>query len=221
MDRHGTGAEICEAIEAGAHSRQLSRTVTTMLPIQHFGKEVRFESFAYMGAAESEQLLVLVHRRDDAGGDALPIVRVHSGCITGDVLHSLRCDCHAQLQLALTVIQEAGIGVLIYLPYHEGRGIGLFRKLQAYALQDKGADTVDANRAQGLPVDGRNFDLAAAALLDMKMPAIRLLSNNPAKATALARHGIFVSERVPLVVARNVHNSDYIETKKRRLNHDL
>lgn len=199
----------------------IERTITTVLPIEHEGREVPLEAIAYKGSDESEQLLVLVNRQENVDERATPIVRVHSGCVTGDIFHSLRCDCYSQLQMALTAICQAQLGVIIYLPYHEGRGIGLFRKLEAYALQDKGVDTVDANVKIGMPIDARDYSLAASVLIDLGMPEIRLLSNNPAKKQALVANGISVAERIPLVSEPTRFNTRYLETKRVRMAHAL
>jgi GTP cyclohydrolase II len=149
-----------------------------------------------------------------------PLVRLHSECLTGDVLGSLRCDCGEQLSAALELIATAGSGVLLYLP-QEGRGIGLANKIRAYALQDTGLDTVDANLALGLPVDRREYASAAAILRDLGLRQVRLLTNNPAKRAALEKHGIRVVERVPLTVPPNADNRQYLRTKADRMGHLL
>jgi GTP cyclohydrolase II len=149
-----------------------------------------------------------------------PLVRVHSECWTGDVLGSLRCDCGEQLGRALTAITADGAGVLLYLR-QEGRGIGLANKLRAYALQDDGLDTVAANAALGLPVDGREYGGAAAMLTELGVERVRLMTNNPGKAAALESHGIRVVERVPLPGVPNPVNLPYLETKAARLGHIL
>ena len=148
-------------------------------------------------------------------------MRIHSGCVTGDIFHSLRCDCYQQLQAALKVITDAPFGAIVYVPYHEGRGIGLFKKIQAYALQDQGLDTVEANISVGAPVDSRDYDLSARALIDLGMGEIKLLSNNPAKEQALKALGIRVAERVPIVVTPNKFNKRYLETKRARMAHKI
>ncbi len=153
-------------------------------------------------------------------GDAIPLVRLHSECLTGDVLGSLRCDCGQQLHAALELIAEAPSGVLLYLP-QEGRGIGLANKIRAYALQDQGLDTVDANLALGLPVDRRDYAAAAHILLSLGLRQVRLLTNNPAKSAALEKHGVQVVERVPLEVPPNPINLDYLRTKADRMGHLL
>src|SRR5437868_8486415 len=149
-----------------------------------------------------------------------PLVRLHSECLTGDVLGSLRCDCGQQLEAALTLIARAGSGVLLYLP-QEGRGIGLANKIRAYALQDRGLDTVDANLALGLPVDGREYASAAEILRHLGLRRVRLLTNNPLKSAALERHGIQVVERVPLSIPPNAVNGQYLRTKADRMGHLL
>ena len=149
-----------------------------------------------------------------------PLVRLHSECLTGDILGSLKCDCGPQLSGALAAIAESGWGLLLYLR-QEGRGIGLINKLRAYALQDQGFDTVDANLRLGFAEDERDFEVAAAMLRLLGQKRIRLLTNNPAKAEALAAAGVEVAERVPLQIAPNPHNSAYLDTKKRRSGHQL
>jgi GTP cyclohydrolase II len=146
---------------------------------------------------------------------------VHSGCVTGDIFHSLRCDCRAQLEAALKRIAETPNGVLIYLPFHEGRGIGLFKKIKAYALQDQGLDTVDANIKIGEPIDAREYELAAEILHDLAFDKIRLMTNNPAKIEALEEAGIEVVDRVPVVTRPGTHNEHYLDTKRRRMAHKL
>ncbi|HVT68268.1 MAG TPA: bifunctional 3,4-dihydroxy-2-butanone-4-phosphate synthase/GTP cyclohydrolase II [Trebonia sp.] len=154
----------------------------------------------------------------DEGDDVL--VRVHSECLTGDVLGSERCDCGTQLDAAMAKIAELGRGVVLYLRGHEGRGIGLLSKLQAYELQDAGADTVDANLELGLPVDAREYSVAAQLLDDLGVRSVRLLTNNPAKVDALAAHGFGVT-RIPLPPLATPHNVRYLTTKRDRLGHQL
>jgi GTP cyclohydrolase II len=153
-------------------------------------------------------------------GEAIPLVRLHSECLTGDVLGSLRCDCGQQLEAALELIASAPAGVLLYLP-QEGRGIGLANKIRAYALQDQGLDTVDANLALGLPVDRRDYAAAAHILLSLGLRQVRLLTNNPSKTAALEKHGVRVVERVPLAVPPNPLNLEYLRTKADRMGHLL
>ncbi|HCC58064.1 MAG TPA: GTP cyclohydrolase II [Solibacterales bacterium] len=149
-----------------------------------------------------------------------PLVRVHSQCLTGDVLHSLRCDCRDQLDLALTMIAADGAGLLIY-EQKEGRGIGLMNKLRAYELQDRGADTVEANRMLGFESDLRNYELPAAIVRHFGITRVRLLSNNPEKVEAMQRGGIEVVERVPVIVAHAETRRSYLETKRQKMGHLL
>ncbi len=198
-------------------------SVETILPIDYQGRELMLEAHAYQGETDEEQVLALVHRDKNAinGSVPTPVVRVHSGCVTGDIFHSLRCDCYQQLQAALKIITEVPIGAIVYAPYHEGRGIGLFKKIQAYALQDQGLDTVEANIEVGAPIDSRDYALTARVLRDLDMPEIKLLSNNPAKEQALKAHGIRVVERLPIVVVPNKFNKRYLETKRARMAHKI
>ncbi len=196
-------------------------SVKTVLPIELGGRELSLEAHAYQGDLPEEQALVLIHRAPDAGPREVPVVRVHSGCVTGDIFHSLRCDCYQQLQAALKTITSVPLGVIVYVPYHEGRGIGLFKKIQAYALQDQGFDTVEANIEVGAPIDSRDYELTARILRHLDMPQVKLLSNNPAKEQALKALGIEVVERLPIVVKPNPHNKRYLETKRRRMAHKL
>lgn len=151
---------------------------------------------------------------------APPLVRIHSQCLTGDVFGSLRCDCRQQLEMSLAMIAQAGAGVLIY-ELQEGRGIGLMAKLQAYELQDKGRDTVQANEELGFKADERGFQLPAAILKLLGLKAVRLLSNNPQKVAALEAAGIKVTERVPCEVEPHAQSQRYLETKKKKLGHIL
>jgi GTP cyclohydrolase II len=194
----------------------------TILPIEFRNREVKVEARAYQGADPTCQAMVLVHRDKDAGnGHTVPVVRVHSGCVTGDIFHSLRCDCYPQLQASLDRILTSPVGVLVYLPYQEGRGIGLVNKIRAYALQDQGYDTVDANVAIGAPIEARDYDLAAHILFDLGYPEIRLLTNNPAKVEALQAEGVDVIEQLPLIVKPSSYNTRYLKTKKERMAHKL
>jgi len=153
-------------------------------------------------------------------GEVAPLVRMHSECLTGDVLGSMRCDCGQQLSAALAMLATAPSGVLLYLP-QEGRGIGLANKIRAYALQDDGLDTVDANLALGLPVDRRDYAAAAAILRKLGLRQVRLLTNNPLKSAALERNGVRVVERVPLSMPPNAVNRYYLRTKADRMGHLL
>ena len=157
----------------------------------------------------------------DLGDGADVLVRVHSECLTGDVFGSLRCDCGPQLQTALGEIAAAGRGVVVYLRGHEGRGIGLLSKLRAYELQERGRDTLDANLELGLPADARDYAAAADVLADLGVRSLRLMTNNPAKADALVRHGLKVLGSEPMPVAAGEHNLRYLRTKRDRMGHDL
>lgn len=157
----------------------------------------------------------------DPAAAAAPLVRVHSECLTGEVLGSLRCDCKPQLDLALERIAAEGCGVVVYLRGHEGRGIGLAHKLRAYALQDEGADTADANLALGLPVDGRDYATGARILADLGVRRMRLMTNNPRKYEGISGFGLAIVERVPLLTRPQTENAGYLATKRDRLGHLL
>ena len=149
-----------------------------------------------------------------------PLLRIHSQCLTGDVFHSLRCDCRSQLELALNLIAEEGRGLLIY-EHQEGRGIGLLNKLRAYELQDDGADTVEANERLGFEADLRDYEMPAEILRYFGVRSVRLLSNNPDKIAALERAGIRVAERIPCIIAAHESSAGYLRTKKQKLGHLL
>ena len=148
-------------------------------------------------------------------------MRVHSECLTGDVFGSLRCDCGPQLHESMRLIQEAGRGVIVYVRGHEGRGIGLAAKLQAYRLQEEGLDTVDANVEQGLPVDAREYSVAGQILADLGVASMNLLSNNPDKVEALSGYGPVVSGRTRVEIVPSHENIAYLRTKRDRMGHDL
>ena len=169
------------------------------------------------GAPDGKEHVVIALGK--LGGEP-PLVRIHSECLTGDALFSLRCDCGAQLQAALKAIAAEGRGAVLYLR-QEGRGIGLGNKIRAYALQDGGADTVEANHQLGLPADARDYSLAVELLKHLKLARIRLMTNNPKKLDALKRDGIEVTERVSIAPGRNPHNADYLDTKARKMGHWL
>jgi len=200
---------------------ELDWMAQTILPIEFRGRELKLEARAYQGTDPNFQALALVHRAKHNGADHIPLVRVHSGCVTGDIFHSLRCDCYPQLQAALDRITSTPVGILIYLPFQEGRGIGLVNKIRAYALQDQGYDTVDANVAIGAPIEARDYDLAAHILFDLGYPEIKLMTNNPAKVEALREEGVDVIEQLPLIVEPSPYNTRYLATKKERMAHKL
>ncbi|MBI5135329.1 GTP cyclohydrolase II [Candidatus Uhrbacteria bacterium] len=180
-----------------------------------------FEVLVYAMAGESEPIIALVQRgKNNAPWGDEALVRLNSSCLTGDVLGSLRCDCRDQLAGALTRIQDAGEGVLLYLP-QEGRGIGIAEKIRAYALQEQGMDTVDANLHLGYPIDGRHYGFAAQVLKHLGLKSIRILTNNPKKIEALEQYGILILGREPLETTPTPHNINYLITKQQRLGHLL
>lgn len=181
----------------------------------------RFGAFTILGVAghrRGETAVVLQHGR--VNGATVPLVRIHSQCLTGDVLTSQRCDCRAQLELSLRLIGRARAGLLLYLP-QEGRGIGLLNKLKAYELQDRGMDTVEANHRLGFAADSRDYRFSAAALLLLGVRRVRLLSNNPDKVRQLEEAGIRVVERVPCRPRISAASRAYLQTKKTKLGHLL
>jgi len=178
----------------------------------------RFTIYGFKGRGPQEEAVALV--RGNLKGKTAPLVRVHSQCLTGDVLTSLRCDCRAQLELSLKRIGRAPSGILLYLP-QEGRGIGLMNKLRAYELQDGGMDTVEANETLGFAADVRDYEFSAQILKKLGANKIRLLSNNPEKVRQLEDSGIQVAERVPCQPRVSKISSGYLKTKKRKMGHLL
>jgi GTP cyclohydrolase II len=174
-----------------------------------------FEVFVYDTPERKEHVALTLGAIDD--GEPV-LVRAHSECLTGDVLGSARCDCGEQLAHSLRLLQEQGRGILLYLR-QEGRGIGLANKISAYALQERGLDTVEANLALGLPEDVRDYRVAAEMLLDLGVRRARLLTNNPAKIEGLERYGLEVVERVPLGISPNPSNVGYLRTKREKMGH--
>jgi GTP cyclohydrolase II len=205
-----TPADIAAFADAGA----LQIAARARLPI---AAREDSEIIAFRSTADAtDHVALVIGKRDDSP----PVVRLHSECLTGDVLGSLKCDCGPQLHEALHQISDAGWGVLLYLR-QEGRGIGLINKLRAYALQDQGFDTVDANTRLGFAVDARDFGVAANMLRLMNISSVSLLTNNPQKVSGLEAEGIAVVERLPLQIAANAHNIGYLETKRDRTGHQL
>jgi len=192
----------------------VSRIAETRLP-NAYGE---WRAYGYRGDIDGAEQVALVLGDIADGADVL--TRLHSECLTGDVFHSLRCDCGAQLEAAMRAVAERGRGVILYLRGHEGRGIGLLSKLQAYELQDAGADTVDANLELGLPADAREYSMAAQLLRDLGVRSVRLLTNNPAKVEGLSRYGIGVT-RIPLPVMETPQNLRYLTAKRDRLGHKI
>jgi 3,4-dihydroxy 2-butanone 4-phosphate synthase / GTP cyclohydrolase II len=178
-----------------------------------------FTCYAYESMLDGEQHLAFVRGAVQGRDDVL--VRVHSECLTGDVFGSLRCDCGPQLHEAMRRIAEEDLGVVVYLRGHEGRGIGIGHKLQAYALQEQGHDTVDANLALGMPVDSREYGIGAQILVDLGITTMRTLTNNPAKRGGLEGFGLKITERVPLITTPNPENIAYLRTKRERMGHLL
>jgi len=176
-----------------------------------------FSGYVYEAVIDGEHHLAIV--KGDLAGKSDVLVRVHSECLTGDVLGSLRCDCGPQLHEALRLIAEAGTGVVVYLRGHEGRGIGLAHKLRAYGLQEQGHDTVDANLELGLPVDNREYGIGAQILVDLGVTTMRLMTNNPMKYGGLDGFGLAITDRVSLANHANPENIDYLRTKQARLGH--
>ncbi|MFF8787954.1 GTP cyclohydrolase II [Streptomyces sp. NPDC015125] len=192
----------------------VEQVVTVRLPTT-YGE---FLAVGYLDRRSGIEQVALVH--GDVGGGPV-LTRVHSECLTGDVFSSSHCECGDQLDAALRAIVADGRGILVYLQGHEGRGIGLLAKLRAMKLQEGGLDTVEANIALGLPVDARDYGVAAEMLLDLGVRSVRLLSNNPRKREALLRYGIAVAEQVPLLMTPRAENIRYLRAKRERLDHDL
>ncbi|MGW2344174.1 bifunctional 3,4-dihydroxy-2-butanone-4-phosphate synthase/GTP cyclohydrolase II [Streptomyces sp. NPDC001661] len=193
----------------------VKREATVQLPTA-FGE---FTAYGYRSTVDGVEHVALVHGEIGDGEEVL--ARIHSECLTGDVFHSLRCDCGPQLEESMRRIVEEGRGVVVYLRGHEGRGIGLLSKLRAYELQEQGRDTLDANLELGLPADARDYAAGAQILGDLGVRSLRLMTNNPDKTEALTRHGLKVTEREPMPVTVGEHNLRYLRTKRDRMGHDL
>ncbi len=219
-DEHGLAMISIEDLVR--HRRRVERHVVreaeTRLPTRHG----EFTAIGYTITVDGSEHVALVYGDPATLADDGPVLtRVHSECLTGDVFGSSRCDCGPQLDEALARIVEEGRGVVVYLRGHEGRGIGLVAKLQAYQLQDGGRDTVDANLDLGLPADARHYGAATQILKDLGVGDVRLLTNNPDKVSSLEDYGVKVAERVPLTPHPNDHNLSYLLTKRDRMGHDL
>jgi 3,4-dihydroxy 2-butanone 4-phosphate synthase / GTP cyclohydrolase II len=197
------------------NERQLSRQAQTRIP-NAYGQ---WRAFGYRHEIDGTEYVALVLGDVTGGTDVL--TRLHSECLTGDVFGSLRCDCGAQLEAAMAAISAEGRGVVLYLRGQEGRGVGLLSKLQAYELQDAGADTVDANTELGLPVDAREYSAGAQMLADLGVRSVRLLTNNPAKVSGLSEGGVDITARIPLASAVTPYNIRYLVTKRDRLGHQI
>ncbi|MCW5313358.1 bifunctional 3,4-dihydroxy-2-butanone-4-phosphate synthase RibB/GTP cyclohydrolase II RibA [Nostoc sp. KVJ3] len=198
------------------HDRLVYREVITKLPSQ-FGQ---FEIYAYRHTVDNTEHVAIVKGNPANFKDEPVMVRMHSECLTGDALGSLRCDCRMQLQAALKMIEADGQGVVVYLR-QEGRGIGLINKLKAYSLQDMGLDTVEANERLGFPADLRDYGMGAQMLMDLGIKKIRLITNNPRKIAGVKGYGLEVVDRVPLLIEANDYNSYYLATKAKKLGHML
>jgi len=196
------------------HDKLIERVVSTSLPTA-FGE---FVAVGYRSLVDNKHHVALV--KGEVAGAPDVLVRVHSECLTGDVFHSLRCDCGEQLESALSMIEREGRGVLLYLS-QEGRGIGLLNKLRAYKLQEEGLDTVDANLRLGLPADLRDYGIGAQILSDLGLSSIRILTNNPKKISGLAGYGLSVTDQIPIQHVPNPHNEAYLRAKRDRLGHTL
>jgi 3,4-dihydroxy 2-butanone 4-phosphate synthase/GTP cyclohydrolase II len=216
-DEHGLiMISIADLIRFRRRTESLvTQVAKTPLPTE-FGE---FTAYGYRSETDGIEHIALVIGEIGDGDDVL--VRVHSECLTGDVFGSYRCDCGPQLHAALRRVAEEGRGVVLYVRGHEGRGIGLLAKLQAYSLQDNGRDTVDANLELGLPADARDYGTGAQILVDIGVRSMRLLTNNPAKRAGLEGYGLTISERIPLVVEPNDHNRKYLATKADRMGHNM
>lgn len=178
----------------------------------------QFGDFEIHGFTDSENREHIAITKGDFPSNTPPLVRIHSECFTGDVLGSLKCDCGAQLQSALSLIEKEKQGIVIYLR-QEGRGIGLLNKIKAYKLQEQGLDTLEANLYLGLPADARNYDTAAEILKHFGITQIKLITNNPDKITQLENQGIEIVERIDISTEKNSHNKKYIETKNEKFGH--
>ena len=197
------------------NERLVYRFVSCRLPTR-YGE---FTAHGYQSTVESNPYVALV-MGDVADGEPA-LVRIHSGCFTGDVLGSLRCDCGEQLHAAMKMVAEEGRGVILYIYHQEGRGIGLVNKLKAYVLQDHGADTVEANQMLGFPGDMRDYGLGAQVLVDLGLKKIRIMTNNPGKLAGLQGYDLEIVERVPLICEPNPDNRGYLDTKRKRMGHLL
>ncbi|HET7071923.1 MAG TPA: bifunctional 3,4-dihydroxy-2-butanone-4-phosphate synthase/GTP cyclohydrolase II [Nocardioides sp.] len=216
-DEHGLAMISIDELVRYRHRTEalVERVAETRLPTAHG----EFAAYGYRSTIDGSEHLALVY--GDISGEEPVLARVHSECLTGDVFGSQRCDCGPQLDEALERVVAAGRGVVVYLRGHEGRGIGLVAKLEAYALQDAGRDTVDANLDLGLPADARHYGAASQVLRDLGVTCVRLLTNNPDKSAALADFGVAVEARVPLTPRPNAHNLRYLRTKRDRMGHAI
>jgi len=201
-----------------AHRRRFEKLVERVASARVPLRYGEYTAVGYSSSYDEREHVAFVFGDISDGEDVL--VRVHSECLTGDVFGSLRCDCGPQLDAALAAVAREGRGVVLYIRGHEGRGIGLLHKLQAYQLQDSGADTLDANLELGLPADARDYGTGAQILVDLGVKSMRLLTNNPAKRAGLEGYGLRITGRVALPVHANPENLRYLQTKRDRMGHD-
>ena len=206
--------QVASALDALRGRPSVTRAATAKLPTE-FGD---FNIHVYEIPATGETHVALV--KGEMGDGENVLTRVHSSCVTGDIFHSARCDCGEQLHKAMKLVADEGRGVILYL-YQEGRGIGLANKIRAYALQEQGFDTVEANEALGFEADSRDYSVGVQILIDLGVKSTRLLSNNPLKLSGVTGDGLSVSERMPIEIPASEWNTHYLRTKKEKLGHQL
>ena len=213
------GLKIITIADLIAHRRRTENLVKKVAgPINFPTKFGQFQIYAFETEFEGHPYIAIVKGIVDSGESVL--VRVHSSCLTGDIMGSLRCDCGDQLAMALEMIEKEGRGVVLYIA-QEGRGIGIINKLKAYELQDDGMDTVQANHALGFKADLRDYGIGAQVLTSLGIQRMRLITNNPGKVKGLQGHGLEITDHVPIIAEPTEHNERYLQTKKDKLGHDL